>query len=1719
MPQNPTLARLTELCGIQPVYHDVWGRSHVVSDTTRRALLAAMHLAPDADSAELIEQVEARDWCRLLPPVQVLTLSQAPIQITITVQAAWTQRAFQWRLTPETGKGRGGEFRPAQATPVAEREIGGTGYRRYSLELPPLGVTGYHRFELECPQQQDEASAQMTLIITPATCFQPEAVRAERRAWGPTVQLYSLRSQRNWGIGDFGDLQTLVGLTAQAGGGIVGLNPLHALFPDQPQHCSPYSPSSRLFLNLLYIDVEAAASSNDSARTRELIASPRFQARLRRLRAAEQVDYPGVTACKLEALRLSWRDFRGDHLASDSDRARAFAQYRAAQGEALHLHALFEALQAHFRADDETVWGWPAWPQAYRDPKSSDVRQFAEAHSDEVDFRAYLQWLAHEQLAAAGQASWSHGLGIGLYQDIALGVNPGGADTWVQQEVYALGAYAGAPPDEFNLHGQDWGLPPFAPHRLRESAYAPFIDTLRATMSPCGALRIDHAMSLMRLFWVPAGGSAEDGAYVSYPFQDLLGILALESQRNECLVIGEDLGTVPDGLRGALTTAGVLCYRPLIFERVDDGSFKPPGEFPHQALAVVSTHDLPTLRGYWKSFDLDTRAELDLFPTPALHENAVTERALDRARLLIALQHEQLLPPDIGIDPVTVPDITPALSDAVHHYLARTPSCALVVQPEDIFGVIEQTNLPGSTNGHPNWRRKLPLPLDAWADDARWQSITTILRNERGSGVWPRHQPASSPPATTVPRATYRLQFNDEFTLAQATELVPYLADLGISHCYASPYLRARPGSSHGYDIVDHNTINPEIGSAEDFQRFITTLQEHGMGQILDMVPNHMGVMGSDNQWWLSVLENGAASVYADYFDIDWQPLNPELRGKVLLPLLGDHYGAVLSRGELTLVFDATRGEFSVNYYQHRLPVDPAEYPRIVGLHLDRLATTLGPDHERLHELQSLLTAFGHLPPQHETHERQVAERNRDKEVYKRQLAALCEAMPAILQHIEQGLAEFNGRPGEQARRDQLHELIKAQAWRVAYWRVAADDINYRRFFDINDLAALRMENPAVFDDTHRLVLDLIADNTLHGLRIDHPDGLNDPHDYFQRLQASVQNRRNGSLAPVATGQDRGELPLYLVVEKILAEHERMPDDWPIHGATGYRFANLANALFVDPAAQRRMSRIYADFAPHAGDFDDLVYECKKLIMRSALASELNVLANQLARIAGASRYTCDYTLNGLRNALTEVTACFPVYRTYITTERVSADDRRHIDWAVAVAKRRSQAADVGIYDFVRNVLTTDIGADKRPSYRDQVRAFAMKFQQYTAPVMAKGLEDTAFYRYHRLISLNDVGSDPRRFGISVAVFHAATRTRAKHWPHNMLATSTHDSKRAEDVRARINVLSEVPAAWKLTVHRWRRLNRSRKRPLDGLLAPSPSDEYLLYQTLVGTWPLHEPDAEALAEYRTRIEQYMAKAVREAKTHSSWINVNADYEAALSGFIQDLLTPNETNPFLAELATAARRLTHQGLINSLAQTLLKMTSPGVPDIYQGSELWQFHLVDPDNRRPVDYGLRRRHLADLKALLDVEPARWAERLRPLVETPQDGRAKLYLIWRSLSLRRQWPQVFRDGDYRPLKVEGKFADHVCAYGRVLEGKAVVTVVPRLLSKLSDDRAEAALRIDWRDTRVALPDDAGADWHNTLTGGQAACGKDRWVGVGELLADFPVALLVNEFDALGV
>ncbi|MGH8258185.1 MAG: malto-oligosyltrehalose synthase [Steroidobacteraceae bacterium] len=963
-----------------------------------------------------------------------------------------------------------------------------------------------------------------------------------------------------------------------------------------------------------------------------------------------------------------------------------------------------------------------------------------------------------------------------------------------------------------------------------------------------------------------------------------------------------------------------------------------------------------------------------------------------------------------------------------------------------------------------------------------------------------------------VPRATYRLQLNRSFTLRDATALVPYFAELGVSHLYCSPYMRARPGSLHGYDVVDHNSLNPEIGTPEDLDRFVVTLRAHGMGHILDWVPNHVGIMGADNAWWMDVLENGEASRFAGFFDIDWENVDPILAGRVLVPVLGDSYGSVLERGELELRFEEPAGSFAVFYHEHRFPIDPRNYPSILEPALASGALGALSDEDRA-DFSSLIAAFGHLPDRRDLSPAALEERQRDKEAHKRRLLRLCGRAPGLPPAIEAAVRRLNGAAGDAASFDALHQLLEAQAYRLAYWRVAADEINYRRFFDVNDLAALRMENEAVFDATHRLVLRLIAEGKVDGLRIDHPDGLYDPAQYFRRLQERVA---------AGQGDAADGLPLYLIVEKITAEFEPLRADWSVHGTTGYRFVNVVNGLFVDGGARGRLDRIYRAFTGEHAGWDAVAHAAKRRVVDTSLAAELNVLASELERIARSVRRTRDFTQRSLRQALAEVIACFPVYRTYIAAG-VGPEDRRFIDWALALARRRDTAADPVIYDFVRSIL---LGESRDPAVPADAaglamqplaaasRRFAMRLQQVTAPVTAKGVEDTALYRFDRLVSLNEVGGEPDRFGTSVRAFHADARERARRWPHELLATSTHDTKRSEDVRARIDVLSEMPREWRAMLDRWRQMNRSRRRTVDDLPSPAPNDEYLLYQTLIGTLPLATPDAAPLRlpeDYVPRIEAYMTKAMREAKVRTSWANVDSAYEEAVGQFVREILEPRAGNLFLADLAAVVYRIARFGLLNSLSQTLCKLAAPGVPDIYQGTELWDFSLVDPDNRRPVDYDTRRE-------LLRASGSRpQAFHARELLDALPDGRAKLHLISQALRVRAGQPALFAQGTYTALRASGAASGHVLAFMRRSNDDLAIAVAPRLFARLLRGTDGPPLGEPvWGDTRLELPRRLRiGTLRNALDGmplsPSAAAGRHT-LALAEVLASFPVALLVG-------
>lgn len=1650
--EETAIDRLAGRCGIERAYWDIWGEKQVVSRPTLLALLKTMGLDVESeiDAARALADMEQKRGERLVDPVRVFTENTSAMRIPLRLPTGSLDSTFEWILMQEDGQQHGDTFLPSELEHT--RTENNEHFVECILEPGPAPAPGYHWLEIRevhLPHEARILRGKLRLIVTPGLCYMPSGLEGQGRVWGPAVQLYAVSSSRNWGVGDLTDLADLVKWSGDIGAGIIGVSPLNHLFPTHPEHTSPYSPSSRLHLNELYIDVEAVNDFHECEKAKKTVLNPEFQARLTALRETELIDYPEVAAVKRPVLEMLFQHFREHHLKPETQRGGAFRDFQGAGGEALFSFGVFQALQEFFHSKNPDAWGWQSWPGPYQNPQSQEVKNFAVQHRDRVEFHQYLQWQATLQLREAGRRAMEAGLKVGLYQDLPLGVDPAGFETWSHHELYALGARIGAPPDDFNLKGQDWGLPPFVPARLKETAYEPFAAVLRANMGHAGAVRIDHVMQLMRLFWVPPGRPPSEGAYVHYPFKDLLGILALESRRNRCLVIGEDLGTVPEEIREELLRIGVLSYRLLYFEKNDDGSFKKPGDYPEQALVAVTTHDLPTLYGFWRGEDMAAKERLGMFPTDESRQVQILARFEDRVRLLFALEQEALLPEGTAPDPGSLPEMPFDLATAIYRYLAKTPSKILMFQLEDVLGQAEQVNLPGTTHEYPNWKRKLPAVIESFSGDSRFKTLTVAMALERGTGVISsnrKQREMELQGLSPIPVATYRLQFKDHFTFREAARIAPYLKSLGVSHLYSSPFLKARPGSAHCYDIVDHTELNPELGGKEGFDHLSATLRGHGMGFIADIVPNHMAA-GSDNPWWVDVLENGEASLFAEFFDISWESLKDDRGGKILLPVLEDHYGIVLESGLLRLTFERAKGAFTFRYRDHCFPLDPGTCGMILGHGITRLDARLNASHHGLLEFQSLITAFDNLPGRGKTEEQMVATRSRDKEVHKRRLALICEESPEIAEFVEETVALLNGSPGRAKTFENLHEILEAQAYRLAYWRVASDDINYRRFFDINDLAGLRMENRKVFEESHRLLLDLIGEGKVQGLRIDHIDGLYDPLQYCRWLREAV----DGTLY-LQQGREKELRDFYVVVEKILAAHEKLPEGWPVHGTTGYNFADLTGGLFVDSANEREMTRLYASFAGVDTDFQQGRYHCKKLIMNVALSSELNVLADELNRIAEARRHTRDFTLNRLRQALVEVVAFFPVYRTYVNPESIRPDDRRYVDWAVALAKKKSRAADTSVYEFVRRVLLLDVD-EEDASYRHRLEDFTMRFQQFTGPVMAKGLEDTSHYVYNRLISLNEVGGDPSRFGCSVSAFHVNSKEQAAHWPHSMLNTTTHDSKRSEDVRARISLLSEVPDQWRKAVKRWSRLNRSKKQQGDAMGAPSKNDEYALYQNLLGSWPLPEEERsqEAMGLFRRRMETYVIKMVREAKTHSSWINPDPEYEDGIVAFAGRLLDGGPKNVFLREFIPFQRHIARLGMFNSLSQALLKLTAPGVPDIYQGNEVWNFSLVDPDNRRPVDFQRLSDMLDHLQNFVSVPHEALVEKARLLLETMEDGRIKLYVTWKTLSLRRDCRDIFQNGAYVPLNVYGEKSEHLCAFARSLGRRRVVVVAPRLIATL--------------------------------------------------------------------
>lgn len=1474
--------------------------------------------------------------------------------------------------------------------------------------------------------------------------YNPESLSTGESYWSLSLSLASLRTRRLWRSADLTDLFKLFRWCGQNGASAVIVEPLNEIRTVAGANAAAVG---RGFIHPIYVDVEAVPDLVRDEDTQRLLLSPNFADRIAKCWDVDEAYWDELLSLKLSILERLYRRFREESLHRNTERAQAFRRFQITGGDALEKYSLFEALKEKVAPD------WRTWPTALRAPGSPECAKFARDNLERLEFFQYVQWLADWQLETIGKFCLNRHFPLGLCLSLGSQVLPESFDAWWHQDIFA---------DRGLAAGSDDAL---------GSALEAIKSPLSLSMRHAGAVRIEPGEPVIRLIESPNEAYKKGDRFggrgsVQSSISDTLSALSAESQRKKCAIISRDIKSSNAPIdAGSIIDECALCPT---FDTTnpssDPSSIADSTSWEARSLGILSSAELGMI-GHWAGRDLSA------MPDAATKEAHVEARVLQRMSLLKYLKQKGLLPEGMSIDPSSVPQLNARLLQSLYGMLSRASSQMVAVNLSEFMGsasssgtAMTGTSGPADPPGATSVIFDDVLSSDVFAQVVRGMNAARPAFFKEAERL---AKTGAKPGSPALPHATYRFQFNAAFTFEHGKQLIPYLAKLGVSHCYASPLLQARPGSTHGYDIINHKAINPEIGTWQQFEELVDELKRHKMGLILDIVPNHMGV-GKDNPWWLDVLENGPASVYAEYFDIDWQPVKKELFGKVLLPILGESYGDVLTKGQLRLSFSPETGRLKLNYWDHEMPLNPVSYPSILGIRLDLLKERLGTNHFDVNEYISILAALSHIPGH--TEPQGYSERLREKEVQLKRLSALCQRNPLITEFIMQNIDGFVVRDGDRAAVDRVHALLESQAYRLAYWRVASDEINYRRFFDVNDLAAVRTEDPRVFAEMHELVFELIEKGMVQGLRIDHVDGLFDPATYCQHLQKGAADKLGVDFDESQVTESNiayDKLPIYILIEKILAPFEHLESNLAVHGTTGYDFLNELNELFVCCVNESAMSEIYQEFIEEELDYEDLKYKCKKLILDTVLASELNVLAHRLSQIAESNWFSRDLTLISIRTAIRLVVSNFPVYRTYAAPGRVDKNVRQFLDWAIVLAKRQSTLPNNYVFDFMRQVLTMetienssdDVSGANAESLREAIAQFAMKFQQFTGPVLAKSTEDTLFYRYHRLVSLNEVGGEPKRFGSSKGAFHHKNALRQQKRPYEMLTTSTHDTKRSEDVRARISVLSEIPDVWREKLNSWGRFNRSKKILVDDEYAPDLNDEYLVYQTMLGACPLEifqsgagETGSSTLESFRKRMCQYIVKAMREAKKHTSWINQNLAYEEAVCTFIEKLLTPAQTNPFLEDFLQFMTALAPLGLINSLSQTLLKLSCPGVPDVYQGNELWDFSLVDPDNRRPVDFQLREKFLHELEQA-QASPS-LEERhalIADLMGNPLDGRLKLLITAGVLALRKENPELMTAGRYIPLEIEGPASENVFAFAREHEGRWAIAVAPLMVAEL--------------------------------------------------------------------
>ncbi|MGA7626727.1 MAG: malto-oligosyltrehalose synthase [Candidatus Acidiferrales bacterium] len=956
-------------------------------------------------------------------------------------------------------------------------------------------------------------------------------------------------------------------------------------------------------------------------------------------------------------------------------------------------------------------------------------------------------------------------------------------------------------------------------------------------------------------------------------------------------------------------------------------------------------------------------------------------------------------------------------------------------------------------------------------------------------------------PLGHIPLSCYRLQFSKSFTFRDACNILDYFVKLGITDIYASPLLQSRSGSGHGYDATDPTRIDSDLGSERQFEAFQADLKKHHLGLLLDIVPNHMAA-SAETPWWMDVLENGPASAYSSYFDVDWHPPSRMFDNKILLPVLGSVYADALENQELELIF--RDGSFYIKNFDSLFPLAPKSYPLVLTHRQHDLERTLHSGSTAFQEYLGIIATLSEIPPREYLPGEEAGRRRLQVEAVKERLRKLYDSQPGFKSFLDSNIKIFNGKREDQASFQLLDQLLSEQAYVLSYWQNVNAEINYRRFFSITDLVGMRVEDPVVFDATHSIIFNLIERGAVTGLRIDHIDGLKDPLAYLRR----VQGRASREPGKDATSQ------FYVIVEKILSGAEQLPSDWPAQGTTGYEYLNAVNRLFLHLEGGRAIEQIYLQFVKNRTPYQELLYEKKKLVMATLLAVEMRYLGRQLGILAEHDRYARDIPRTEVAQAIIEVTACLSVYRTYIREMNVSPEAKKYIESAVADARKRKPQIRRACFDFVRNVLLLEGGSKLFAQQREERLAFVMRWQQFTGPIVAKGLEDTALYVYCPLASLNEVGGDARPSAPSPFEFTRFIRDRQRRWPYGLNATTTHDTKRGEDVRARINVLSEIPDEWARHLNAWARWNASKKKNIDGQSVPDRNEEIFLYETLLGAWPLR---SDEMPSFEKRMKEYVIKATREAMVHTRWTRPNTKHENRLTEFVAVILKPGKSNRFLAGFSQFQQKIAYFGMLNGLAQVLLKLTSPGVPDLYQGCELWDLRLVDPDNRGPVDFDLRNRLLEEIENTM--EESTDGEFNKQLLHNWQDGRAKLFLTWKVLNLRRQHRSLFLDGLFHPLEVAGKRSKNLLAYARQQEKQWVLTVVPRLLAHSGAPTTWDQMADFWRDTKILLPAKSPGNWQNALSGESVETGRDRrgsWLQAQDMLKNFPVSCLRSQASA---